>query len=129
MVQKCRMVSVTMLDIYYNSTNTWVKVYTDASAKELGAILFPKHVATKQFYPIVYYTKKLTMCSKTTQLCIMKCWLSLKLSSIGDHTYMVRSLLYVWTIKPWNTSLHNQTSPFFSYDRLNIADFLPWCSI
>ena len=47
-----------MLEVYKGSTNTQVGVYTDASAKALGAVLLQKYAAAKYFHPIAYYNKK-----------------------------------------------------------------------
>ena len=47
-----------MLEIYDVSADTKVEVYTDASAKVLGAVVLQKCAATKHFPPIVYYSKK-----------------------------------------------------------------------
>ena len=55
---KCCIVSVPMLKICNGSTDTWVEVHTDASAKALGAVLLQKCAAAIHFHPVAYYCKK-----------------------------------------------------------------------
>ena len=50
----------------------------------------------------------------------MKFWLSWKLYGIGDHIYIVRSLLCVWTFAYWCISLHNQICHPANYNGLKI---------
>ena len=50
----------------------------------------------------------------------MKCWLSWKLSKIGNHAYMVRSLLCIQTVNHWRTSSHNPIFSVFGYNGLKI---------
>ena len=69
-------VSAPMLEICDSSSNTWVAVYTNTSAKALGTILFQKYTAAKYFHPIAYYSRKIIMYNIITQLQIMRYWLS-----------------------------------------------------
>ena len=50
----------------------------------------------------------------------MKCLLLWKLCSIGNHTYMVRSLLCIRTIAPWCTSSHSRIFHLANYTGLKI---------
>ena len=62
-----------MLEISENSDDTYHKVHVDTSAKALGAILLYKHAMEASFYPIAYFSRKLTMLSKLIPSQIGKC--------------------------------------------------------
>ena len=47
-----------MLEIYDGSTDTWVEIHNDTSAKALGAVFLQKYAAAKYFHPKMYYFKK-----------------------------------------------------------------------
>ena len=52
------MVSAPVLEIDDSSVDTKVEVYTNTSAKVLGAVLLQKYAAAKHFHPIAYYSNK-----------------------------------------------------------------------
>ena len=106
--------SAPILKIYDSSSNTWVDIHTNASTKALSAILIQKCAAANNFHPIAYYSKNFKK-NRITQLWIMKFWLLWKLYSIGNHTYMVRGLLHIWTITPLRISWNNQILPLSNY--------------
>ena len=71
--------------------------YTPMPPKVLGTILVQKYAAGKHFYPQCTIARSLIMHNKVTQLQLVKYWPLWKLSGIGNHTCLVRSLLCVWT--------------------------------
>ena len=54
---KYSVVSALIFEIYDDSTNTWMEVYTDASTKVLGDIILQKHAAAEHFHLIEYCYK------------------------------------------------------------------------
>ena len=48
-----------ILEIFNNSHNTQHEVYTDASAKALGAVLLQKRAMEVNFHPVAYFGRKL----------------------------------------------------------------------
>ena len=117
----CCMVSAPMLEVIYDGSAIFWWKYTLMLALKCLVPYFSRNAQLlNTFTPYCIIVRSLIMHNRITQIQIIKCWLLLKLSDIGDHTYMVGSLLCIQIITPWCTSLHNQIFPLANYPGLKI---------